>query len=372
MPIYPQAKTIKIDITWQSIWHTDIADLFSRPRSRKAPARDLALFCRKMTFLLDAGLTIRDAMPILSKQSSGKVLPGAILNVHKQVMQGESLSRAMEEVAVFPAFLCKYIAVGEQAGKLPQIFAQLADYYDSHAQTKSELVAAMMYPLIVTVMMLGVIVLAMTLVLPGYARIFAASGVELPVLTRALMNISGFLMHNTILILAGIVLAATAIVYAKQTQCGQDILGNLYLKIPLLRLSVNFHLAQALALILSAGVNVSSATVLCVDVMGNPKVKKDLQRLFVGINIGESFWESLGQMQYIDPLFINLAQVGEESGNLPQAMERCCSYFSESYRHDIRRLNKLIEPIITLVMGLLLAFVMLAVVLPTFELAAVM
>jgi type IV pilus assembly protein PilC len=284
-------------------------------------------------------------------------------------MQGDSFSAAIKKTGVFPSFMYGYISIGEQTARLPTVCGHLADYYEGQAQTSDELKAAMMYPAAVTIMMLGVIILAVVMVLPGYTRVFAASGVALPGLTRALLSVSDFVALHGLLMAALFLFAVIAIVIFLQGDRGKQFIALLSLKIPLVRQSISYRLAQAMDLLLSAGLSVSSAIPLCMEVMPNQKVKTDLSRLLMELKSGLAFWEALSGIKYIDPLFAGMARIGEETGQLTQTMEKCHIYFEQNFRHTIRRLNKLIEPIITIFLGILLAFIMLAVVLPTFELA---
>jgi len=368
MPILPYKETQKTNASKTSIWHMDIVDLLVSTRVRKLSSKHLSVFCRKMAFLLDAGLTMKSAMPILAEQAPGSVY-SVILNMHKRVMQGESFSRAMKSTKIFPPFMCGYVAIGEQTGQLPKVCNQLADYYEKQLKMKDELTAAMMYPVAVTLMMLGVIVFAVTMVLPGYTQIFATSNVSLPFITAALLSASNFLARNAILILVGIVAVTVAFATFLRSTRGRDIWMKAQLKIPLMQQWVNLHIAQVLSLILFAGMSVSTAIPLCSQIVGNAKVSKDLKQLSAHLDGGEAFWISLERIPYIDPLLVDLARVGEETGNLCQTMDKCYNYLDTNYSHTIRKLNKLVEPIITLVMGILLAIIMLAIVLPTFELA---
>jgi type IV pilus assembly protein PilC len=132
---------------------------------------------------------------------------------------------------------------------------------------------------------------------------------------------------------------------------------------------LNFRLSQALSLLLSSRITISEAITICTEVMDNSIVRKDLLEISAKVNSGEAFWQSLDGVPYINPLFVSLAQVGEDTGSLPHTIHKCSAYCEESYKHSVRRLNKLIEPLITLILGVLLAAVMISIILPTFELA---
>jgi len=369
MPIYPKTEKPRRE----SIWNMDVADLltFGKRQGRSLPLRDLAVFCRKAAFLLNAGLPIKAAMPILCAQTPGRALKLVVSDVHKRVMQGESFSNSIKAAVVFPSFMCGYVDIGEKTAQLPKVCAQLADFYEQQAAIKDELTAAMMYPIAVSLMMLGVIVLAVTLVIPGYADMFAASGVPLPALTSMLISLSDFFAANWLAVLVGLIATVIAAAFLLRSGKGRALSSRVKLRIPLLRQSANFRLVQAMSLLLSSGISISQAIPLCREVMDNVRVREDLLKLSANVGSGMAFWAALERINYIDPMLVGLARVGEETGSLPQTIEKCHGYFEATYKHNLRRLNKLIEPVITLVLGIILAAVMLAVVLPTFELATV-
>jgi len=373
MPIEPHITTSRTnnDKNPVSVWNRDVTSLFKINYTPKAPYRELSVFSRKLSFLLGAGIPIKTALGIVSEQLQERGLRKHLTKLNTKVQQGESFSSALKDTSVFPAFFCGFVAIGEATAKLPQVMEQLADFYEEQAQTKDELVAALIYPIAVAVLMLGVIIMAITFVLPGYSRIFAATGAPLPTLTRGLLHISQAVTehgHWVVIIISVVVFSC--IFFAKSTP-GRVFIGKIILRIPIIKLGVNFHITQALHLLLSAGLPISQALPLTADVMENLQVKKDIHKLSIYLEIGKSFGEALGEIPYIDHLLINLARIGEETGCLPQTIEKCQIYFTRSYKRAIKRLNKLIEPIITLVLGIGLGIIMLAIILPTFELATV-
>jgi len=346
--------------------------LFKTGYTPKAPLRELSVFSRKLSFLLGAGVTIKAALSIVSEQLTGRSLSRIMPMLASRVVQGESFSSAAKAAGAFPAFFCGFAAIGEATATLHRVMEQLADFYDDQAQTRDDLTAALIYPIAVTIMMLGVIILAVIFVLPGYSRIFDATGVELPVLTRGLMHVSEFLISNAILVAVASFVFLAIMAFFVRSQHGKRLIATVQLKIPLARQGVNFRLTQSLHLLLSAGLPVSQALPLVEDVMENIRVRRDISKISVLMGTGKPFWEALNETKYIDPLLVGLARVGEETGRMPQTMEKCQLYYAQAYKRSIKRLNKLIEPIITLILGLGLGIIMLAIVLPTFELATIM
>ena len=370
MPLLPENK--KPNQVPGSIWQKNLSDIVFPGRKRAVPEGQLALFCRKMSYLLGSGLSLREAFPILQGQSLGAVLGAVLPQVHMRIMRGESFCDALRAEANFPEFMLGYIAIGERTAQLAKVCEKLADYYEEQAQAKKQLLATLLYPATVLFMMLAVITLSMLTVLPGYARIFEASNVRLPAVTQVLMNASSFLVANAMPLFIGLVAAVLMLLILAKCKYGRNAFSFFQLKIPLARQGVNLNLAQALSILLSSGIRISEAVLLCISIIDNTRVKVDLQKLCTRLAEGTGFSDALKAIPYIDPLLQDLVQVGEKTGDLPQAMEKCHSYFSADYKYNLNRLNKLIEPIITLTMGVLLAIVMLAVVLPTFELATAM
>lgn len=355
-----------------NFWHIDIFDLLlgkGERAVRKVPLRDLAVFCRKAAFLLGSGLPIKEAVPVLADQQQSRLIGGVISDIHSLVMQGESFSHALKATGAFPVFMCGYIAIGERTASLSAVCLSLADYFEARVKTQEELKAAMIYPMMVSVIMLGVIVLAVTLVLPGYSRIFETSGVSLPAATNALLAASAFLSSNIFLVvLCSSVLIFFAIGFLKSVK-GRKFSAFAKLKIPILKQNANRNIVQGLSLLLSSGLSISEAIPMCGEVVDNPVIRRDLEKLSATVSSGVAFGVALSEISYINPLIIGLARVGEKTGNLAQSMEKCNAYLEEVCRSEISRLNKLVTPIITLVLGVILGAIMLAIVLPTFELA---
>ena len=370
MPIKPTHKAEKQPRGKVSLWQMNISDVILR-KKRKVPVKDLALFCRKMAYLSASGLQIKAALPILQGKSLGGVIGAALPHVHTRVMKGDSFSDALKMEEVFPEFMVGFVTIGEKTAQLAKVCEKLADYYELQAKTRREIIGALMYPIAVLILMFGVILLAMVTVLPGYARMFETSNAELPAITAMLLSASSFVAENILWLAGSAVAIAIAVAVFIGSSRGKTMLACAELKIPLMRQAVNLHLVQALSLLLGSGIMLSEAVFLSMGVTENILVKNDLRALSVKLSEGHGFSESLEAIPYIDPLLRDLTRIGEKTGDLAQSVERCLECFVEDYKHSVVRANKLVEPVITIVMGILIALVMLAVVLPTFELATV-
>ena len=353
-----------------SIWRTSISQLITGRKS--IPIAELAIFCRKLSFLLEAGLTIKAALLVLQDQKLGPTLELHVPQLQLAILQGASFTSALQAQGVFPLFMTGYIAMGEQTAQLTTVCSKLANMYEHQATLRRQLFAALVYPVAVLLMMLGVAIMAMLVVLPGYARIFDASGIALPAITRGLLRFSTFFSDNILSIGIASTIIFVGATYILRRRSVRYFLSKLCTKIPVFRQGLNFDIAQALSLLLSSGIQITNAVDLCAGLVQNPYAAVKLRGISIDLATGKKFSHALSQIHFIDPLMHELAQVGEETGSLPNTIEKCSTYFSATYTHSIIRLNKLVEPIITLVMGVLLMVIMLAVVLPTFELATML
>jgi len=337
--------------------------------AKKLSLSELILFCRNFFYLLNAGLLVEEALLALLQQNLSRSFKITLPKVRADVISGESLSKALTKSNAFPPFLIAYITVGEETANLAEVFQKLAEYYEEKAVVKKEITSALLYPAMVMAMMLGVIILAMVTVLPGYARIFETSDMTLPRLTEWLMNLSRFIITNGHLIVIVIFLLAVGFVFFVKSLRGAEYLALLELKVPIMRAGINYNLALGLSLALKAGVLISDALPLCEGIIRNVQVKKDLRQVHNDMALGEDFSVAIGRLPYINPIFIGLAKTGDKTGALPLLIEKSYEYISVEYKANLKKFAKLAEPILTIVMGVLLAVLMLAVVLPTFELA---
>ena len=370
MAVYPPKKKVAEKNELRSIWHMDVRVLFGVKQN--LALSDVALFCRKMSFLLDSGLSVRTALPILGAQVKKRSMSGIAGKLHSSLERGESFSSALYSVGVFPPFLCGYAEIGEKTGETPEVFRRLADYYEEHAKIENELTAALIYPVMVVVVMVAVIVLAVALVLPGYAEIFTYSDVQMPGFTSALMTGAAFFTENAALLALFIFFLTVSLCIFCKTKTGRYAFSCIKLGNSLVKKGINLKLSDSVSMLLGSKIGVVEALGICEKIIGNEKVRLDLQKMGQNIKKGKPFWITLSELSYIDPLLSELVKIGEESGSLPASVAKCSDYLLADYKQSIKRLNKLIEPIITIALGAVLAIIMLAVVLPTFELAQVM
>jgi len=351
----------KID---KSFWNRDVRDLLNK--NRKTSPKELTELCRQMAFMLEAGVSLKGAIEVLVERYNG------LQTVLDMIMRGESLSHSIENAGNFPAFMSNMCRIGEVSDNLPQVMAHLADYYEQIQRTKDEISSALLYPAIVTAIMLITTIVAVTFVLPQYAVIFAASGVPLPALTQWLLDVSNSLTTGWYWILPTFILILIIPVAIFRNSTGRKAFEYALLYMPVARVVyrriVNLHIVQAMTILLQSGMPLETSVLAVSRISNNSIVKQDLQKVVAGLAEGAVFWTQLAAIAYIDPLLTSMARVGDETGDMPKSFKYAHIYSSHQFKQMTRRMNKLVEPIITLILGLVLGVVMLSIILPTFAL----
>jgi len=354
------------DENGQYFWERDIIG-----KERNAPPAVLAGLCRQISFMLGAGVTLKVVMTVLiDNPAKNRRLQTSMRNVLNGIMGGASLSRVLEETKYFPVFMCNMCRIGEISDNLPRVMELLADYYEEMARNKDEIKSALLYPAVVAVMMLVMILVAVLYVLPHYALVFAVSEVPLPFLTQGLLGVSNVLMTRWWLVLPGIAIVLMAPIAIVRTPAGRSRFEWGLLNVPLIsmvyRQMINLHIVQAMALLLQSGQSLADAVLAVSEVISNKQVSNDLEQVAAGLQEGAAFWTLLMDINYMDATVISMARVGEETGNMAKAFNHADTYSRHQFRQMTKRLNKLVEPVITLALGLVLAVVMLSIILPTF------
>ena len=348
-------------------------------KKKQANTATLAELCRQISFMLGAGVGLRAVMTVMAEGAGGKKNPylqHALRKALDGIVMGESLSDAFESTGFFPSFMCNMCRIGEMSNDLPRVMALLADYYEESSRNRDEIRAALMYPAIVSLMMLAMILVAVLFVLPHYALVFAVSGVPLPLLTRVLLGISDVIMNQWWLVLPAVLLIMLVPAAFLRTNSGRSCYEFCLLNLPpvsaVYRQMVSLHIVQAMAMLLQSGQPLADAVLAASGIIPNKRVALDLQQVAAGLQGGAAFWMLLGNIPYIDPAVISLTRVGDETGNMAQIFNHALEYCRYKFQRMSKQLNKLVEPVITLVLGLVLGLVMLSIILPTFAMTDLM
>lgn len=340
--------------------------------NRGISATDLALITRQLATLSRSGLPLDEATATVARQSEKPRLKRLMLGVRAQVMEGHALAEGMGKFPhVFPELYRATVAAGEQTGHLDAVLERLADYTEKRQQLHQRIQLAMFYPIILTVMSILVVVALLTYVVPQVVTVFENVDQQLPLLTRMLIATSDFLRDNFILL----IIALSALIFGSGYVLKQPRPKFAYhrflLRLPLIGRFVRgvntARFARTLSILAGSGVPVLEALRIAGQVISNLPMREAVSHAAHRVREGASLAKSLEQSGYFPPMVINLIASGEASGNLEEMLERAALNQEREHETQIAMLMGLLEPVLILTMGAVVLIIVLAILLPIFQ-----
>ncbi len=354
-----------------SIFEVDLGEfMVEKGLARPFGRAELMRFTRQLAILINAGVPILECMEILHKQEQNLVLKKVVKNITMQIEEGKSLYDAMSQQQGFDKLYCALVKAGEAAGILDTILVKLAEFLEKAEKLKKQVKSALTYPAIVMVVGIGVVFGLMTFVVPMFVDILKESGQKIPFVTQLVMDISQFFQDYTLLLIAGLIATAILFVNFIKTTEGKTQWDRFTMKAPLFGLLIikgNLGaFTRTLATMLAAGVPIIDSLEICIDTLDNTQIAKDLRKVRQAVIEGKSITEPLERITYFPPLVTQMIKVGEATGNLDQMLIKVADVFQEEVEELVGNLTKLIEPIILVVLGGVIAVVLVAMYLPIF------
>jgi general secretion pathway protein F len=340
---------------------------------RGVSAEDLSLFTRRLATLVASSVPRFEAMGSLCEQEENGPLRQALVRVKERIAEGMSLSRALAgEPKIFGESYVSMVAAGEAGGALDAVLERLADFLEEQEQVRSKVTSALSYPILMVLVGGGVMVFLLTVVIPRIVSIFEDSKAALPFITIALIKVSHFL-RGWWWLLAALMIAAVPLY--RNAMLRDDLRlkrDELLLKLPLaggmLQRLILSRFARVLGLLLASGVPIMRALDITGEVVVNRVYRAYLRGVMEEVAQGGSLSGSLKKSPLFPPLLVHLAGVGEKGGNLDQMLVKAGVAYEREFSARLTRLMGLMEPLLVLAMGLAVGIVVLAVLLPIFEL----
>jgi type IV pilus assembly protein PilC len=331
---------------------------------------ELMRFTRQLAILINAGVPILECLEILHKQEQNMVLKRVVKNVSMQVEEGKSLYDALSSQQGFDKLYCSLVKAGEAAGILDSILNKLAEFLEKQEKLKKQVKSALTYPVIVVIVGIAVIFGLMTFVVPQFVGMLKESNQEIPWVTQTVIDVSNFFQNYTLLLIAGMVAGGMFFVNFIKTKEGKASWDRFTMRAPLFGLLIikgNLGaFTRTLSTMLAAGVPIIDSLEICIDTLDNTQIAKDLLKVRQAVIEGKSITEPLSRITYFPPLVTQMMKVGESTGNLDQMLVKVADVFQEEVEELVANLTKLIEPIILVVLGGIIGFVLIAMYLPIF------
>ena len=336
--------------------------------------KDIILFARQFSTMIDAGLPIIQCLEILYTQQGNKTFKRMIKEVKEKVEGGATLAEALKRFPKhFDSLFVNMIAAGEAGGILDAILRRLAAYMEKAAKLKSQVKGAMTYPivtLIIAVLVLGVILI---FVIPVFEEMFADFGGELPVPTKIVVAASEMVKSKILYIIIGIFIFGFATRKFYATEKGQDMIDALMLKIPvfgeLLRKVAVAKFTRTMGTMLASGVAILEALDIVAKTAGNRTVEKAIYDVRSGIAEGRTMADPLQESGVFPAMVCQMISVGESTGALDAMLEKIADFYDEEVDQAVENLTALIEPFMLVFLGTTIGGLVVAMYLPIFKMA---
>jgi type IV pilus assembly protein PilC len=341
-----------------------------RRAAGKVSNKLLVQFTRQFATLNDAGLPVVRSLRILEEQQKPGSLRTAIRMVAEDVEEGKPLSEAMAvHPKVFDRLFCNMVHIGETGGLLDQVLQQLADFLEKSRALRARVVSAMIYPSAVITFSVLIVMGIMWKVIPQFKVIFADFGQELPPVTTMLINASDWIARGgwvvVFLVPVGLMFAIRLI---KMSQQGRYMMDMLTMNIPvfgdIMQKSSVARFTRTLGTLLGAGVPILEAINITHAAANNEVFSRAMKTVHDSIREGESFAAPLRQAKIVDPMVVNMIDVGEETGKQDQMLEKIADVYDEEVKNAVDGMVSLLEPIMVIVLGGIVGFIVIALFLP--------
>ncbi len=338
----------------------------------KLSAREITIFSRQLASLLKSGVPILKALVIIRDQTVNRNMKAILQNIYKEIAAGSVFSSVLAGYPrVFSSFYVALIRAGEDSGALPAVLFKISDYRAKQEEVVSRFKMAMVYPVLMAVVGIGTVVFMLAFVMPRLTKLYKDMGEVLPVPTKILIAVSGWLQHGWFWVLA-IILAGVFIFRRYSfTRAGKTANSVIQLKLPIFgNLVLKSELARfcrTLELLLHSGISILRAINVTIPVLNNEIIKSQLSSSYKELEQGGSLGRSLRNSPVIPAFMTNLLIVGEESGKLDDALTEVADSYERDTDEAIRVMSSLLEPLLILFMGLVVGFIVVAMLLPIFE-----
>ncbi|MBK7983297.1 MAG: type II secretion system inner membrane protein GspF [Candidatus Competibacteraceae bacterium] len=357
-----------------------IEEVASRERRRsrqvwglRISATDLALITRQMATLVGSGLPVEEALGAVARQADRARLGGLMLAVRTRVLEGHTLANALADFPqVFPELYRATVAAGEQSGHLEVVFERLADYTEARQQMRQKVGLALFYPLLLTGVAVLVVAGLLTYVVPQVVQVFSSLNQQLPALTRGLIALSEFLRQNGWLLLLVLGTGAGAWVLALRRSGFRRRVHRALLRLPLVARLVRgtntARFARTFSILMASGVPVLEALRISTQVVSNLPMREAVEQAAARVKEGASLHKAISASGYFPPMTVQLIASGEASGRLENMLERAAIQQERETETLIAALLGIFEPVLILVMGGVVLIIVLAILLPIFDL----
>ena len=341
----------------------------------KVTTKDLVVFTRQFSTMIDSGSPLVQCLDILSKQSANPTFRDQLTVIKDQVESGSTFADALKKYpGTFDELFRNMVAAGEVGGILDTILTRLAAYLEKADKLRRQIKGAMMMPGIICLVAGAVTALLLLKVVPTFEEMFAEFGQALPAPTQFVINLSKWLQANFIFVVVGIVAAVAGYKFAYRTKRGEVIIDGIFLKLPvfgdlLVKVAVA-RFCRTLGTMISSGVPILEALDICGRTAGNKVIENAVNKVRDGISEGRTIAEPLTETGVFPEMVCQMISVGEATGALDVMLNKVADFYEEEVDQAVENLTSMLEPIIIVGLGIVIGGLVIAMYMPIFSMAS--
>ena len=358
-------------IKFKEIDNLDLSTFSKLKKEKKIKSKDLRVMCSQMSILLDSGAGIDKILEVISEQQKKKFRDNLLLTV-RTIKKGYSIENSFRSSDLFSEFFYNMIKCGENSGRLSNVLKDMSNYYERDYRVKSKLKSIMIYPAILLIMMIVALIFIMYAVIPNFALVFESNNIKPPLFSYLVITTMMFFKeYINILIPIIIIIISLLYIAIKSNENNIEKFDRIKSTFPILKnyylMSVTAAFSRNMYLMLKSGIPLVEAIKISSDITGNVYIQKKLEISIRYINKGNSISKSIDLSGIFPEIFISMLKNGEESGNIEKSFQYINNFFENELDIMTDRIVRLIEPAMTIIMGLVIGALIIAIVMPMFD-----
>lgn len=336
--------------------------------------KDLQVFTRQFAVLVGAGVPIVQSLEAMSRGARSPGMTNVLTSVCSDVERGRRLAEAMAaRPAVFDRLYVNLVRAGEEGGVLEVVLNRLAVYIETSVKLRGKIKGALFYPIAIIVVAIIVIAFIMVFVVPKMSAMFTQSGQALPALTVMVINTSNFFQHYWYIMIATLIAVPLSVKMFYDTEDGRKVLDAIFIEIPvfgdLIKKGAIARFSRTLATLLSSGVRIIDALEISSATTGNWMIEKALLDTKDAVSRGKTLAEPLAKIPYFPNMVTQMISIGEQTGNIDQMLSKVADFYEDEVSNATDAMTSLMEPILMVVLGGIIAVIVIAMYLPIFNMA---
>ncbi len=347
------------------------------PQRRAIPTREFLVFNQELATLLKAGMPLAQSLDLLKRRVTSPTFQHVLADVHERVRAGTSLSDAFAAHGnLFPTVYTASLLAGERSGNLDAVLRRFVDYTKVIATVKRKTVSALIYPAVLVSLSIALVTIIVVKVVPAFTDFYGSFGSELPFLTRVIIAVSDVVRNNLLLVVLTLAAVGVGGSYWIRQPGQRARFDRLILRVPILgevaRKFATSQMARTLATLLGGGLPLVNALDIAARSVGNKFMADELGGVATRVREGESFAKALDARRVFPDVAVKMAEVGESTGALQEMLNTVADFYDEEISTAMERFVTLVEPVLLVIMGIVIAGLLLALYLPLFQLSSVL